>query len=196
MSELARDVGISPSTSRQWISVLVASNQVLLLEPYHRSLSKRLVKSPKLYFTDTGLAAFLTGMASPESLRASPLAGALWETHVVSQWLRWRDWIQPSAALWYWRDQAGNEVDLLVEHGGRITPVECKLSERPTRGDARGIARLRGFYGDETVARGFVACTAGSPFQLTDEVTAVSGWETWPLDDPATSGTTSPSDTG
>ena len=185
MSDLARDVGISPSTARQWVSVLVASNQLLLLEPYHRSLSKRLVKSPKLYLTDTGLAAFLTGMTSVESLRSSPLAGALWETHVVNQWLRWRDWTQPAAALWYWRDQAGNEVDLLVEHGGRITPVECKLTEHPGRGDARGIARLRGFYGPETVDRGFVACSTAAPFELTEGVTAVSGWQTWSLDQPS-----------
>ena len=78
MSELARDVGIAPSTARQWISVLQASNQIVLLEPYHRSLGKRLAKLPKLYFTDTGLAAFLMGFQSAVALRQSPLIGALW----------------------------------------------------------------------------------------------------------------------
>ncbi len=90
ISELGRDVGLSQATARQWVSVLQASNQILLLEPYYRFFGKRLAKSPKLYFTDTGLAAFLMGVQSADSLWSSPYAGALWETHVVTHWLRWR----------------------------------------------------------------------------------------------------------
>jgi uncharacterized protein len=180
MSELARDVGVSPSTARQWLSVLQASNQILLLEPYHRSLGKRLAKSPKLYFTDTGLAAFLMGFQSALALHASPLAGALWENHVIVQWLRWRDWHQPSAALWYWRNQAGDEVDLLVEQNARIVGIECKLAERPGGHAARGLNRLRQMYGDD-VAHCYVACTTASAFELAPGITAISGWRTWEL---------------
>ncbi|WP_295881040.1 ATP-binding protein [uncultured Thiohalocapsa sp.] len=182
MSELARDVGVSPSTARQWIGVLEASNQVLLLEPYHRSLGKRLAKSPKLYFTDTGLASFLMGFQSADALRGSPLAGALWENYVIVQWLRWRDWTQPAAALWYWRNQSGDEVDLLIEHNARLYPVECKLAERPGGHATRGIQRLRQLYGD-SVARAFIACTTETPFDIAPGITAVNGWQTWALDD-------------
>ncbi len=181
MLGLARDVGISPTTARQWIGVLHASNQVGLLEPYHRCLGKRLAKSPKLYFSDTGLAAFLLGLPSAMEAWQGRLAGPLWENHVVGQWLRWRDWRQPSAALWYWRDQAGHEVDLVIEVGGRLHPIECKLTQRPDARDAASIRTLRTLYGNEEVGRGFIACPIDVPFEVEDQVTAVSGWQTCAL---------------
>jgi len=181
LSELGRDVGISTPTAKKWMSVLQASNQVFLLEPYFRSLGKRLVKTPKLYFTDTGLAAYLMGFSSARALWASREAGALWETHVVNQWLRWRDWHEPSLGLWYWRDQGGNEVDLLLERDRKIAAVECKIKERPERKDLHGIERLRAFYGEKEVPRAYVACPTEISFDLEDGATAVSGWEVWPL---------------
>ena len=182
MSELARDVGIAPSTARQWISVLQASNQIALLEPYHRSLGKRLAKSPKLYFTDTGLAAFLMGFQSAVALRQSPLIGALWENHVIGQWLRWRDWHNPSAALWFWRNQSGDEVDLLVEMNGLLYAIECKTAERPSGHSVRGIQKLRDLYGEQSVPRAFIACTTESRYDIAPGLTVVNGWRTWDLD--------------
>lgn len=181
MSEIGRDVGISATTARQWISVLQASNQIILLEPYYKSLGKRLAKSPKLYFTDTGLASFLMGFQTAEALWNSRAAGAIWENHVVSQWQKWRDWHQPAASLWYWRDQGGNEVDLLIESDNRLTAIECKLAERPGGQDLRGLKRLRDFYGAEAIAHSYIACTAGQPFDPAPGVTAVSGWTLWVL---------------
>lgn len=158
---------------------LQASNQILLLEPYHRSLGKRLVKSPKLYFTDTGLAAFLMGLADttppPEHV-----AGHLWENHVVTQWLRWRDWQHPEAMLWYWRDAGGNEVDLLIEWRQGLYAIECKYKEQPDFHDLRGIRRLRDFYGQSGLP-GFIACTTLHPFELDTGISAVSGWMPWEL---------------
>lgn len=181
MSEIGRDVGISATTARQWISVLQASNQIILLEPYYKSLGKRLAKSPKLYFTDTGLASFLMGFQTAEALWNSRAAGAIWENHVVSQWQKWRDWHQPAASLWYWRDQGGNEVDLLIESDNRLTAIECKLAERPGGQDLRGLNRLRDFYGTEAIAHSYIACIAGQPFDPAPGVTAVSGWTLWVL---------------
>lgn len=179
MSDLGRDVGISATTAREWIGALQASNQIMLLEPYHRSLGKRLVKSPKLYFTDTGLAAFLMGLADdvppPEHV-----AGALWENHVVAQWLRWKHWLHPEAMLWYWRDAGGNEVDVLVEWRQKLFAIECKYKECPDRHDLRGIRRLREFYGDPAIP-GYIACTSPHPFEIEASATAVSGWTTWNL---------------
>jgi len=179
VSELARDVGISSPTAREWLSVLQASNQVLLLEPYHRSLGKRLVKSPKLYFTDSGLAAFLMGFGSADDLWHSPQAGALWETYVVGQWLRWRDWSSPSTSLWFWQDQGGNEVDLLLDVGRGLVAIEIKLSERPSRRDLRGIDKVRQLYGDDAVLSAYVACTTEAPYEIGDGVVAQPGFEVW-----------------
>lgn len=84
-SDLARDIGISPNTAKKWISVLQASGQIFLLEPYYKSIGKRLIKSPKLYLADTGLAAFLMGFESRDAVVRHPVVGALWETHVIMQ---------------------------------------------------------------------------------------------------------------
>lgn len=184
MADLGRDVGISPSTVRQWLSVLQASGLILLLEPYHRSLGKRLVKSPKLYWTDTGLVAFLLGFSSAEALwQNNASAGALFENYVVGQWLRWRDWSEPSAQLWFWAD-AKHEVDLVVERNGLLHPIEVKLSEKPDARDQRGIGAFRAMYG-ELAAPGWVACTAERPFDLAPDLTAAPGWKVWNLDQPA-----------
>lgn len=182
MSDLGRDVGISAPTAKQWLSVLQASGQILLLEPYYRSLGKRLAKSPKLYFADTGLAAFLTGFDSADSLWRSSSVGALFENYVVTQWLRWRDWTQPSASLWYWRNQNGGEVDLLIERNGKLVAIECKLTQTPVGKDLRGLRSLRSFYGDDYVEKSFVACTTEVPFEVAEGVMAVPGWTTWGID--------------
>lgn len=179
VSEMARDVGIAPSTGRTWLNLLQAANLVVLLEPYHRSLGKRLAKSPKLHLTDTGLAAFLAGLQSPDALWSSAQAGALWESYVVGQWLRWRDWRHPSANLWYWRDDAGNEVDLVIEMDGKLHPVECKLTERPDAHDLRGIERMRRFYGDDALGMAAVACPIDTAYELAPRIWARSGWRAW-----------------
>jgi predicted AAA+ superfamily ATPase len=181
MSELGRDVGVSTPTAKAWLSVLQASNQVLLLEPYYRSLGKRISKTPKLYFTDTGLAAYLLGFSGPDALWSSYQAGALWETYVIGQWLRLRDWHTPSLGLWYWRDQGGNEVDLLIEKDASLFAVECKLKEKPDARDAQGIKRLVKFYGRDLVSHAYIAIPAEVEFDLAPDVTAVSGWQPWEL---------------
>ena len=180
MSEVGRDVGISPTTAKQWFSVLQASNQIILLEPYYRSLGKRITKSPKLYFTDTGLAAFLAGFASPQALTESPHAGAFWENHVIGQWLRWKDWHQPSASLWFWRDRTHGEVDLLIEINQKLYPIECKWKERPDKSDLKGVLKLREMYGD-IVAPATIACLTETAYDMAENVTARSGWMPWDL---------------
>ncbi len=182
MSDMGRDVGISPTTAREWISVLEASHQIVLLEPYYRSMGKRLAKSPKLYFCDTGLALFLAGFGSLPSVLHSPRMGAYWENHVISQWLRWKHWHRPEASLWYWQDQGKNEVDLLIELNGKLHPVECKWKEAPSVQDTNGIHRLRRMYPYDLIGPAFIACRTGQPYRITPEVTAVGGWSFWDLE--------------
>ncbi|MFZ0243467.1 MAG: ATP-binding protein [Desulfobacterales bacterium] len=172
-SDLARDVGIAPNTAKQWVSVLQASGQILLLEPYHRNFGKRLVKSPKIYLCDTGLALFLMGFDSWQAAARSPLAGALWETHVVMQVVKHFTAKGKVVPLWFWRTAGGAEVDLLIERGGRFTAIEAKFTERPESSDLKGIAALESFYGPNSLIEGIIACRTARAYEMAARISAV-----------------------
>lgn len=178
-SDLARDVGISVPAARDWLSVLEASHQVYLLEPYFRNLGKRLIKSPKLYLTDSGLACFLAGISTAEQLLSSPLSGAFWETFVVNQALRREAAAGGRPGLWYWRTRDGHEVDLLRQDGPKLQLAEAKAAENPDPGDARSLERFIDVFGAAAVSRAEVVCRTRRSFPLTKRVTAVDGMR-WP----------------
>jgi predicted AAA+ superfamily ATPase len=140
-TDLARGVGVAAKTIHQWLSVLEASNQVVLIEPYFANVGKRLAKTPKLYFCDPGLAAFLLGL-DPVTLPRSPFTGALWETFVYSELRKHIQAAAPQATLYFYRDQEGREVDFLLLSGGNVTLVECKWTELPSDGDARRMSEV------------------------------------------------------
>jgi predicted AAA+ superfamily ATPase len=127
VSDLARDAGIAPGTAREWISLLEDSFLIRLVHPHHANRTKRMIKSPKLYFLDAGLAAWLAGWRDPESLRLGPIAGALFETHVFGQILRRFRHRAREVDITFWRTRDGEEIDFLVESAGRVTPVEVKM---------------------------------------------------------------------
>lgn len=137
-SDLARDVGVSHTTAGEWLSVLVASNQLRLLEPWFDNVGERLVKSPKLYLCDTGLLCFLLGIA-PGELVQSPYRGAVFETWVFAELRKLLARDDTSRRLFFYRDQGQREVDFIVEGGGRFTLIEAKLTERPSARDARHL---------------------------------------------------------
>jgi predicted AAA+ superfamily ATPase len=126
LSALAADCGVTHNTARAWISVLEASYIVFLLPPHHRNFGKRLVKTPKLYFYDTGLAARLLGMQSPGELAIGPARGPLFETWVVAEFLKRRCHLGLAPELHFWRDSAGGEIDIVVDRAGALFPVEAK----------------------------------------------------------------------
>lgn len=134
LASLAVETGIAQSTARAWLSVLQASYVVFLLPPHHRNLGKRVVKTPKLYFIDTGLAASLLGITEPAQLAPHPLRGALFETLVVSEFLKARFNAGWPSNLYFWRDNVGLEVDLLLETPEALLPVEIK-STATVRGE-------------------------------------------------------------
>ena len=129
---LATDAGISHTTARQWLSVLESSELVFLLQPYHRNFGKRLVKTPKLYFTDTGLAAWLLGIRDPQLLDIHPLRGPLFETWVVGEFRKFRLNQGLPADLYFWRDNNGLEADLVFETNAGLQCVEIKSSQTIT----------------------------------------------------------------
>jgi predicted AAA+ superfamily ATPase len=128
LTELARDVGIAGSTARDWLSVLEASSQVALLEPYFNNPTRRLIKTPKLYFRDSGLLCFLLGVESPAALASSPLTGAVWETFVLGQILRARAVTGSAGQVFFWRDTHGVEVRPLLR---RLVQPRSGLKRRP-----------------------------------------------------------------
>ncbi len=164
LTDLARDVGIAGSTARDWLSVLEASSQIVLLEPYFANPTRRLIKTPKLYFRDSGLLCFLLGMESPGSLSSSPLVGPIWETFVLGQILRARAAAGSAAQVFFWRDTQGTEVDFLIEQNGRVRLIEAKWTE--TLGDPRALRpllRVRGLLGDQAHAEHWIASRTRHP---------------------------------
>ncbi len=138
-SELARDAGISVQTAREWISILEQAYLVYLLQPHYNNFSKRIIKSPKLYFLDTGLAAYLTRWFSPETLSNGAMNGAFFETWVVSEIVKSYIFRGQEAPLYYFRDKEGHEIDLLIERSQKIYPIEIKHSLRITNFDLKNI---------------------------------------------------------
>ena len=126
LSSLALDCGVSTNTAKAWISVLEASYIIHLLSPHHRNFNKRLTKSPKLFFFDTGLAAYLLGIETPEQLWTHPMRGGLFETYVVSELLKQRYNDGRRSNLFFWRDRTGHEVDVIIENSLQLLPVEVK----------------------------------------------------------------------
>ena len=129
MDSLASDVGVSPVTIKRWISLLCASYIVFLLKPHSRNFNKRLIKTPKLYFYDTGLLCYLLGIRSVKNLELHSQRGAIFETYIISELYKscFNAGIEPP--MYYWRDSQGHEVDLLIEDGENLYPIEIKSGQ-------------------------------------------------------------------
>lgn len=129
---LAKEVGVSANTIKSWISILNTSNLIHLLPPYFYNLGKRIVKSPKLYFTDTGLCCYLSGISSGENAKNSQISGALFENYVVSEILKsyWHNGIRPD--IYFYRDVSQKGIDLIIESNGKSYPIEIKQTGTPT----------------------------------------------------------------
>jgi len=128
-TSLANDCGISLDTAKRWLSLLITSFIVFLLPPHYRNFNKRIIKSPKLYFFDTGLACRLLGVKSAEQARTHPQRGALFENLVVSECFKAYTHQRQQPPLYYWRDQTGHEIDLIIEEGSHLYAVEIKSGQ-------------------------------------------------------------------
>lgn len=171
-SELARDIGVSVNTVRDWVGILEASFQIFLLRPYFVNLGKRLVKSPKVYFTDTGLLCYLVGLRDVEHAAAGPMGGALMENLVVAELFKTSLHRGDEPAMYFWRTAAGSEVDLIIETQAGLVPIEVKASSTARPEMAKGIQAFRRDFGDRA-ARGFVIYPGSSTLPLGDGVLAL-----------------------
>jgi len=174
-SDLARDVGISAPTARKWVSVLETSGQVYLLPPYFSNFGKRLIKSPKLYWLDTSVATFLMGLHSPEPLLHGPFLGPLFETAVVSSWVKVFHNQGLPPALYFWRSRDGIEVDLLVDYNGKLYPMEAKATATVLPQHASALRKWLDLVGGSREPAVIVA-NIPAPVHVSPGVRAVPWW--------------------
>ncbi len=171
LADMARDADVAPNTAKHWLSILQTAGVVYLLAPYHANISKRLVKTPKLYFLETGLAAYLTGWSSPETLEAGAMSGALLETWVVAELLKgyWHSGRQPE--LYYYRDKDQREIDLLILQDGVVYPLEIKKTASPRPEDVRHFQTLERL--GLPIGPGGLICLAQQSLPLTATVRSI-----------------------
>jgi len=164
-ADLARDVGISPTTANHWLSTLEASGQVVLLEPWFSNRTKSIVKSPKLYLADSGLLCALLNIHSEQALYQAPAAGAIWETFVFAQLRECERRAGRVWSLFFWRDRT-REVDFVVEVGGRLELFEAKWTEVPTATDTVNLEFPRKVVGKSGIAEGAVISRTPNGYPL------------------------------
>jgi predicted AAA+ superfamily ATPase len=177
MADLGRDAGVTGPTAKHWLGVLEASHMVHVLQPYHRNFGKRVRKSPKLYITDPGLTTYLLGLHTREAVLQGPSLGGLVEAAVLGEWLkafRCRG-VQPP--MFFWRSSNGQEVDLVIEYGGRLHAIEVKATATPTPQHAAGLARWLELAGPG--ARAALACRIHQPVGLVPGIRAVPWHLAW-----------------
>lgn len=172
LTDLARDLGVALNTIKAWLSVLEATYQVVVLRPYFANVGKRLVKTPKVYFTDTGTLCHLTGLQSPEHAGAGPMAGAIFESAVLSELLRTLVHRGVEPQIFFWRTATGTEVDFIVDTGRGLVPIEAKLTSTPRPGMAGGIRAFRGDLG-QRATRGYVIHAGGIRLPLGPDAMAL-----------------------
>lgn len=172
-AELARDVGIAPSTAGQWLSVLQASNIVLLLEPWFANKTKSLVKSPKLYFADSGLLCYLMDIDEETHLYSSPAYGAIWETYVFGEIRKRQTAAKGHWRCHFWADR-NREVDFLIHQGGRFDLYEAKTTANPEMSDARQLLYAMEKLGPENVTRAGIICRAMNSYPLQRSIEAIT----------------------
>jgi predicted AAA+ superfamily ATPase len=172
---IAEVCGKDVMTVKAWLSVLESSGLVYLLEPYFNNFNKRLVKTPKLYFLDTGLACWLLGWNTPEQLVNGAMWGHIFESFVFAEILKtyYNDGIV-KPPLYYYRDKERNEIDLLIDEGGTLYPVEIKTTSDPTKSMVKAFRCIANVPG-KARGQGAVVCLAKEPLPLEEDVWIVPG---------------------
>ena len=174
LSSLATECGITHNTAKAWISVLEASYLVFLLRPHHANFNKRLVKMPKLYFYDVGLVSWLLGIRTTEHIATHPLRGAIFENFVIAELIKSSLNKGERPQLYFWRDSNGNEVDVIVEQGNRLMPIEIKSGKTVTREAFSGLNKWRDLAGDAVMEPTLIY---GGAEEYNHNGIRVVGWE-------------------
>jgi len=173
--DLSKDIGVSAKSISNWLQILEASNQITLLEPYFSNLSRRLVKSPKIYVNDTGLLCFMLGLDS-NSLKEFHGIGHIWEVFVLSELRKLIEINFPQARLTFFRDQNSLEVDFLLELGGKIHLLEVKWTQYPNAKDGRSLIKVAHDLGKQT-GRKFIICRSEETYVTDSDIIVIHGFK-------------------
>lgn len=172
LTELARDLGVAVNTVKAWLSLLEATYQVIVLRPYFANVGKRLVKTPKVYFSDVGALCHLTGLKDPEHAASGPMGGPIMETVVISEIVKTLTHRGEDPQVYFWRTSAETEVDLVIETGGKLIPVEVTLSATPRPPMADSIKTFMEDFGAKALP-GYVVHPGRIRLPLGSNVTAL-----------------------
>jgi predicted AAA+ superfamily ATPase len=151
LTDLARDLGVAVNTIKAWVSILEATYQIIVLRPYFANVGKRLVKTPKIYFSDVGTLCYLAGLKDPEHAAAGPMGGAIMETVVLSEIVKTLTHRGIDPQVHFWRTVAGTEVDIVVESGGKLVPIEVKSTATPRPAMASSLKIFQEDFGDKAL---------------------------------------------
>ena len=170
-SDIARDVDIDHKTAKAWLSVLETSGLVYILQPYYRNITKRIIKTPKVYFLDTGLCSYLTNWSSPESLESGAMSGSILETYIFVEILKsyWHN--AKSPYFYYYRDTDQKEIDLVIEDSDTLYPVEFKKTAIPSLTAAKNFSVLEKL--GRKIGHGAVICLRTEDIPLSQRITAI-----------------------
>ncbi len=170
-SDIAKDIGVSQPTIKSWVSILQTSGLIYLLQPYSNNLTNRVIKTPKIYFMDTGLVAHLTGWKNPETIEAGAMNGAFLENYVVSEVLKsyWHNGQKEN--IFFYRDKDLKEIDILFEENGKLYPVEIKKKSNPNKRDITAFNVLEKF--GKEIGDGAVICLAETHLPITEKVNSI-----------------------
>jgi predicted AAA+ superfamily ATPase len=173
-ADLARDTDIDQKTAKAWMGILETSGLVYRLPPWHSNVTKRIVKTPKIYFCDTGLCAYLTGWSSSESLESGAMSGAILETFMVMEILKSYWHSGKEARFYFYRNRDGAEIDLLIEQDNQLYPVEFKKTARPNPDAIKHVKVLSASH--PNIGPGAVVCLKEKELALSKTVTAIPVW--------------------
>ena len=174
IASLSNECGIDIKTVQAWLSILQSSYVIYLLPPYHKTYNKRVVKTPKLYFLDTGLACSLLGIRQESEIANSHFRGALFENFILLEILKQKHNSGSASKIYYWKENNGLEIDILIDTGKRIIPIEIKMAETFTDGHIKNIRHWNKIAGN---SGGYLLYDGGNDFILSDKIT-ISNWRT------------------
>lgn len=175
-AELGRELGLDRKTAKHWLGIAEATFQWFEIPAFTRNPAKRVSGKNKGYMTDTGLVCYHQRIPGPDLIPNHPLQGRLTETWVVMEIVKRIQGWPTRPALWHYRAHAGAEVDLILEWGGRLYPIEIKAKTHPARSDARGITAFRSAHPDLDIAPGLIVCAVPEPQRLAPDLYAIPWW--------------------
>ena len=170
ISEISKECGVTEPTCRSWLSILESTYIIYLLKPYYNNHSKRLIKSPKLYFVDTGLLCYLLGIDNIPRLLKSSERGSIFENMIIMEFLKKSSYLTGRTNFYYYRTQNKVEVDLIIQRHNEMIPIEIKFTKTPSKSMARSV---NNFLKDYNLEKGYLVSISDDKTNLYENVTAV-----------------------